>query len=488
MIIKIFNNLAITSLLVIGLLVHPLYLCKAGNTNSEQVETQLDGREVKFDYENYPKEREIAYEYYKQNYKFDAFHPLDKSNIGIDLQDIDNDGKKEIITYLQNDGYCGSSGCKFHILKQNDNVDSTSNVKYNSIAQGQIYPSIKILETKTSGYNDLLIEDKRGIYIWSCSGAIYKVSKAIKESDWGKGCIDDAFGIKREVLPSLWYMQRGVEIANKYGFVGLYKMDRNALKSTFYIDKTTNKWTGKYGINTQDNFLNNKVVQEVAVREYHKIIWEQYLQDYHQYDSLQVGDIVLSQSGMISAAHLVGYLELKSFVDNKGVVDIQNGNLINSTEYLKRFGGYEVNYGIDDLVQKLKGFKLEYDYDERNYEIEREIAYQAETEYGVDDMQPLKKDEIGIFLYDIDNDGEKEILAYYSSRAYCGSLGCPFSIIKPIKHKTEGKKYKKILELVGINDVWILKSSSFGYSDLLFEGNSGDRIWRFTGAKYDLYK
>jgi len=38
------------------------------------------------------------------------------------------------------------------------------------------------------------------------------------------------------------------------------------------------------------------------------------------------------------------------------------------------------------------------------------------------------------------------------------------------------------------NDVWILKSSSFGYSDLLFEGNSGDRIWRFTGTKYDLYK
>ena len=131
MTIKIFNNFAITSALIIGLLVHPLYLCKAGNSNSEHVETQLDGREVKFDYAHYPKEREIAYEYYKQNYKFDAFHPLDKSNIGIDLQDIDNDGKKEIITYLQNDGYCGSSGCKFHILKQNDNVDSTSNVKYN---------------------------------------------------------------------------------------------------------------------------------------------------------------------------------------------------------------------------------------------------------------------------------------------------------------------------------------------------------------------
>ena len=491
MTIKIFNNFAITSALIIGLLVHPLYLCKAGNSNSEHVETQLDGRKVKFDYAHYPKEREIAYEYYKQNYKFDEFHPLDRSNIGIDLRDVDNDGTEEIITYLQNGGYCGSSGCRFHILKHDgSNADSESKVKYNSIAQGQIYPSIKILETKTLGYHDLLIEDKRGDYIWKNNGTLYKVAQLIKESDWGKGCSEDAFGVKREVPRSVSHMQRGAEISNKYGFLGFYQMDKNVLKSIGYIDKVTNEWIGKYGINKEDDFLNNKVVQELAVREHHKIIWEQYLQDYHKYDSLQIGDIVLSQSGMISAAHLIGYLEFKSFIDNKGVVDIRNGNLVNAREYLKRFSGYIIDYNAEDLVQKLAGFKLEYDYNEGNYAIEREIAYQAETEYGVDDPEfhPLQKYEIGIFLYDIDNDGEKEIFAYYNNPIYCGSLGCPFSIIKPVKDKTQGKKYKKILELMCINDVWILKSSNFGYPDLLFEGNRGDRIWRWTGAKYDLYK
>ena len=479
-------NLVIVIVFFTLCIIYSAYASANGQKKKIQA-NELNGYEVKFDYENYSKEREIAYEYYKQNYKFDEFHPLDKSSIGIDLRDIDNDGTEEIITYLQNGGYCGSSGCRFHILKSDgSNADSESKVKYKSIAQGQIYPSIKILETKTSGYNDLLIEDKRGNYIWEMGSAIYKVSKEIEERDWGKGCSEDAFGVKREVLPSLWYTQRGVEIANKYGFLGLYQMDKNALKSIGYIDKVTNEWTGRCGANKQDDFLNNKVVQELAVREYHKIIWEQYLQDYHKYDSLQIGDIALSQSGMISAAHLIGYLELKRFIDNKGVVDIRNGNLVNSTEYLKRFGGYI----IDDLVQKLAGFKLEYDYDERNYAIEREIAYQAETEYGVDDPEfhPLQKYEIGIFLYDIDNDGEKEIFAYYNSPIYCGSLGCPFSIIKPVKDKTQGKKYKKILELMCINDVWILKSSNFGYPDLLFEGNRGDRIWRWTGAKYDLYK
>ena len=67
---------------------------------------------------------------------------------------------------------------------------------------------------------------------------------------------------------------------------------------------------------------------------------------------------MLSQSGMISAAHLIGYLGLKSFIDNKGVVDIRNGNLVNAREYLKRFGGYIIDYNAEDLVQKLAGFKL----------------------------------------------------------------------------------------------------------------------------------
>ena len=37
---------------------------------------QFDGYEVKFDYENHPKEREIAYEYYLKEYGVDEFHPL----------------------------------------------------------------------------------------------------------------------------------------------------------------------------------------------------------------------------------------------------------------------------------------------------------------------------------------------------------------------------------------------------------------------------
>jgi len=449
---------------------------------------QLKGYEVKFDYTHYPKEREAAYEYYKQNYKFDEFHPLDKSNIGIDLRDVNNDGTEEIITYLQNGGYCGSSGCRFHILKRDgSNADLESKVKYNSIAQGQIYPNIKILETNTSGYHHLLIEDKRGSYIWEMSGTIYKVSKEIEEHDWGKGCSEDAFGEKREVPLSVSHMQRGAEISNKYGFLGFYQMDKNVLKSIGYIDKVTNEWIGKYGINKEDDFLKDMDVQNIAVCQHHKITWEKYLQDYHKYDSLQVGGVVLSQSGMISAAHLVGYLGLKSFVDNKGVVDIRNGNLVNPTEYLKRFGGYIIDYNAEDFLKKLHGTKVYFDY--HNYPAEREILYQFQKRHE-DEIEtfPLQKYEIGIFPYDIDNDGENEILVYYNNRGFCGSLGCSFYIFKPLKNLTEDKKCELIFGYTTSDHIQILKSSNSGYQDLLLFDPWESRIWSWDGQKYDLYK
>jgi hypothetical protein len=157
---------------------------------------ELEGYQVQFNYGGeYPKEREIAYRYYKENYSFDEWHPLEEGNIGIDVYDI-KDGEKGIFTYLQNAGYCGSAGCRFHLLRRSSEPVIV-NEKYDSIAQGQIYPSVKVLKTKALGYHDLLIEDKRGTYIWGWDGSVYKVKTEIEESDWGKGCSEDAWGNKR---------------------------------------------------------------------------------------------------------------------------------------------------------------------------------------------------------------------------------------------------------------------------------------------------
>lgn len=134
--------------------------------------------------------------------------------------------------------------------------------------------------------------------------------------------------------------------------------------------------------------------------------------------------------------------------------------------------------------QKLEGIKVEFDYE--NYPEERELAYRAGTEYGLHEPYPLQKSHIGIFLYDIDNDGQKEILAYYNNPGHCGSHGCSFSVLKPL----EGNQYKIILDMTVEDEIEILKSSNLGYQDILFKHDKPNksRLWRWTGKKYDLYK
>jgi hypothetical protein len=96
--------------------------------------------------------------------------------------------------------------------------------------------------------------------------------------------------------------------AKQGSHLGLYQMGRDALIDTGYINNNTNEWTGKNGIKSNQDFLNNLEVQEIAVREYHKMIWEDehYLKNYQNYVGKEIGGVKLTQAGMLAAAHLIG--------------------------------------------------------------------------------------------------------------------------------------------------------------------------------------
>ena len=142
-------------------------------------------------------------------------------------------------------------------------------------------------------------------------------------------------------------------IENQYGFIGLYQMGTDALKDTGYIDKTSNKWSGKYGIKTRQDFLTNVDVQNIAVREYHKIIWEKYLKDYHVYEGQEINGVKLTKSGMIAASHLVGAGALIKLIQTNGKINKDDGNGITFFEYLIGFKDYKVDYSIDEFIKNL---------------------------------------------------------------------------------------------------------------------------------------
>lgn len=99
---------------------------------------------------------------------------------------------------------------------------------------------------------------------------------------------------------------------------------------------------------------------------------------------------------------------------------------------------------------------------------------------------PLKKDEIGIFLYDLDNDGNKEVLVYLQNLGFCGVKGCSFEIFKlPYKFKNNSKQeYKNLATNRGgvlPEDIKILDNFTLGYRDIEIAGS----VWKCDGSKYE---
>ena len=111
-----------------------------------------------------------------------------------------------------------------------------------------------------------------------------------------------------------------------------------------YNNDWTGKWTGKNGVNSTDDFLNHPELQTKAIKDYHNKIWNSFLIKYQKHEGKIIAGYKLTKSGMIAASHLVGHVYLKKFIDSNGTEIKGDGNQILCTEYLKNFGGYNVEF------------------------------------------------------------------------------------------------------------------------------------------------
>lgn len=144
---------------------------------------------------------------------------------------------------------------------------------------------------------------------------------------------------------------------NSLGYLGLYQMGEASLVDTKYIDKWTKKWTGnwtgQHGIKSKEDFLNDRHVQEIAIREYHQLIWK-YLKPVQKYEGMVIKNIKLSKAGMIACGHLVGHTAAKHFIESNGTIDEEDGNLIPCSQYLEGFSPYEdVDFTIEGYLKSL---------------------------------------------------------------------------------------------------------------------------------------
>ena len=114
-------------------------------------------------------------------------------------------------------------------------------------------------------------------------------------------------------------------IQNEKGYLGKYQMGEPALVDSGYYTRKQNygdyknQWdmpfTGKMGVKTKNDYLNNKEAQEDAVRKYHGYLWEATKKIAKENHGKIINGVKMTYSGMLAGAFLVGQGGLESFIE-----------------------------------------------------------------------------------------------------------------------------------------------------------------------------
>lgn len=118
------------------------------------------------------------------------------------------------------------------------------------------------------------------------------------------------------------------DIVNRFGYMGKYQFGRRTLKNLGYNV-------------SRKEFLNSPVLQEKAMLDllsHNKKILQKYI-DY--WEGKKVYGKVITESGILAAAHLAGPGNVKKFF-RKGE-NFADGNGTKLTRYLTHFSGYKLN-------------------------------------------------------------------------------------------------------------------------------------------------
>ena len=128
------------------------------------------------------------------------------------------------------------------------------------------------------------------------------------------------------------------------GYLGMYQMSSAALIDAGFKDSNGN-WTSlaaSYGVTSNATFLSSPDAQEYAVKAYHKKIWG-YL-EYYDYQSIlgrTYYGVIVTESGLLAAAHLVGAYGVTNAIKNN--TNIQDGLGTHAYEYMDLMKNFDIS-------------------------------------------------------------------------------------------------------------------------------------------------
>ena len=125
---------------------------------------------------------------------------------------------------------------------------------------------------------------------------------------------------------------------NTYGYLGKYQFGKNTLKLI--------------GIYNTSEFLKDPKLQEkafIANAERNKWILRR---DIKRFVGKQVGGVLITESGILAAAHLAGPGSVKKFLRSYGAIGFADAYGTTIKSYMKRFSGYDTSFVVPNRKAK----------------------------------------------------------------------------------------------------------------------------------------
>lgn len=174
----------------------------------------------------------------------------------------------------------------------------------------------------------------------------------------------DALGFKES--SSIPGGVQNYDIENRFGFIGKYQFGEAALfdlgyygldssDSNLFNNDWVGNWSGKDGISSKQDYLNNGVVQETMVRDWHSLLWNrvQFL-ELEKYAGQTLNDQEITLSGMLAASHLIGagsqssdVAGLKGYLLSGAVFSPEDGNGTTANEFMRAFEDFQTPFFVD---------------------------------------------------------------------------------------------------------------------------------------------
>lgn len=139
---------------------------------------------------------------------------------------------------------------------------------------------------------------------------------------------------------------------NKYGYAGKYQMGEAALidagyykkNSKYYNNDWTGEFTGKDGVMSLQDFLNNAKAQENAQICFKKKQWG-YLKTVgaDKYLGKVINGCTITASGLLAGAHLKGAGSVIKYLDSNGLNIPKDGFGTSVENYIRQFANYDVS-------------------------------------------------------------------------------------------------------------------------------------------------